>query len=91
MWRGKPLLCNDREISKYTTAVYRQRLIKHLPAVTDTHITIEVLLETVFAILSVVRDYKEDKWGKQVSSVRESEASKVHLEGSRRPESTDED
>jgi hypothetical protein len=41
-------------------------LVKHVPAATDTHATIEVLLETVFSIRSVKRDYKEDKWGNRV-------------------------
>jgi hypothetical protein len=36
------------------------------------HVTIEELLETVFASRSVQRGYKEDKWGNRVSSVRES-------------------
>jgi hypothetical protein len=34
--------------------------------------TIEVLLETRFSNRSVPRSYKEDNWGDQVSSVRES-------------------
>jgi hypothetical protein len=33
-------LCNDREISKYTKAVSRQRLGKHIPAAIDTNTTI---------------------------------------------------
>jgi hypothetical protein len=37
--RAEPLLCNDREISKYTKAVSAQRLSKHIPAVTDTKAT----------------------------------------------------
>jgi hypothetical protein len=49
----QPLLANGSE----TTFVSRQRLRKYIPAVTDTHATIEVLLETV------QRSYKEDKWG----------------------------
>jgi hypothetical protein len=32
------------------TAVSRQRLTKHVPAVTDTHATIEILLETMFLL-----------------------------------------
>jgi hypothetical protein len=39
LWRVEPLLCNDREISKYTKAVCRQRFGKHVPAVTDTNAT----------------------------------------------------
>jgi hypothetical protein len=41
-------------------AVCRQRLGKHVPTATDTHGTIEVLLETVFSTRSVQRDYKAD-------------------------------
>jgi hypothetical protein len=43
-----------------TTFVSRQRLGKHVPAATDTHATIEVLLETVFSTRSVRRGYKEE-------------------------------
>jgi hypothetical protein len=69
----EPLLCNGSEISKYTGAVSRQRFHKHVPATTDTHATIEVLLETVSAARSVPRSSKEDNWDNEVSSVRESE------------------
>jgi hypothetical protein len=34
-------------------AVSRQQLGKHVPEVTDTHATVEVLLETVFSTRSV--------------------------------------
>jgi hypothetical protein len=51
--RVEPLLCNDREISKYTRAVSRQRLGKHFHAATDTHVTIKLQLETVFSSRSV--------------------------------------
>jgi hypothetical protein len=40
--------------------VSRQRFGKHVPAVTDTHATIEVLLETVFSTRSMQRGYKEE-------------------------------
>jgi hypothetical protein len=50
LWRVEPLLCNDREISKYTGVV---------PAVTVTH-AIEVLLEMVFSTRSVQRGWNED-------------------------------
>jgi hypothetical protein len=42
-------------------AVSRQRLGKHVPAATDTHARIEVLLETVFSTRCVQRAYKEDR------------------------------
>jgi hypothetical protein len=55
--------------------VSRQRIGKHVPAVTNTNTTIEVLLETVFSIRSVQNGYKEEIWGDAVSfelsSVRE--------------------
>jgi hypothetical protein len=44
----EPLLCNNREISKYTRIVSRQRLVKHVPMATDTHETIQVLIEMEF-------------------------------------------
>jgi hypothetical protein len=59
----EPLLCNDLEISKYTRTVSRQRLGEHVPAATETHVTIEILLETAFSTQSLQRSYKEDNWG----------------------------
>jgi hypothetical protein len=44
----EPILRNDTEISKYTRAVSRQRLGKHVPAAKNMHPKIEVILETVF-------------------------------------------
>jgi hypothetical protein len=41
-------------------AVSRQRFSKQVSAVTNTHATIEVLLETVISTRSVQRGYKED-------------------------------
>jgi hypothetical protein len=56
--------------------VYRQRIGKHVPAATNTHATIELLLETVFSTRSMQMAYNEDRWGDTVSlelsSVRES-------------------
>jgi hypothetical protein len=43
--------------------VSRQQIGKHVPAATDTHTTIELLLETVFSVRSVQSGYKEDNWG----------------------------
>jgi hypothetical protein len=40
----QPLLANGSE----TTFVSMQQLGKHVPAATDTHTTIKILLETVF-------------------------------------------
>jgi hypothetical protein len=64
----EPLLANGTE----TTFVSRQQLDKHVPAATDTHVSVKVLLERVFYTLSVQRCYEEDKWSNQVSSVWES-------------------
>jgi hypothetical protein len=62
----QPLLANGSE----TTFVPKQRFGKHVPATTDKHATIEVLLETV-STQSVKTGYKEENLGKRVSSVRE--------------------
>jgi hypothetical protein len=40
--------------------VFRQRIGKHVPAVKNTHLTIELLLETVFTARSVQRGYREE-------------------------------
>jgi hypothetical protein len=61
------LLANSSE----TAVVSRQRLCKHVPAATDTHAAIEILLETVFSTRSVQRGYEEDNWGNRASSIRE--------------------
>jgi hypothetical protein len=60
------LLVNGSE-----TFVSRQRLSKHVPTATDTHATIEVLLEMVFSTRFVQWCFKEDSWGNRVSSVQE--------------------
>jgi hypothetical protein len=49
-------------------AVCRLRLGKHVPAATDAHARIEVLLETVIPTRWVQRAYKEDSWSKNSSS-----------------------
>jgi hypothetical protein len=56
----------------FTRAVSGQRLGKHVSAGTNRRATIDVLLETGISVQSVARSYKEDNWGGQVSSVRES-------------------
>jgi hypothetical protein len=64
-----PLLCRPSCTLTHThhaiaivacRTVSRQWLAKQVPAATDTHSTIEVLLETVFSSQSVQRRYKED-------------------------------
>jgi hypothetical protein len=46
-----------------STFVSTQRLGKHVDTATDTHITIEVLLETAFSTLSVQRGYEDfENW-----------------------------
>jgi hypothetical protein len=47
--------------------ISRQRMGKHFPAATNTHTTIELLLETEFSTRSVQSGYKEDNWGDRVS------------------------
>jgi hypothetical protein len=47
------------------TAVSRQRPGKYAPAATDTHATLELLLETAFSIRSVERGYNGDKRSKK--------------------------
>jgi hypothetical protein len=42
-----------------------------VPAATDAHATIEILLETVFSSQSVQRGYKQDNWKKNSSAGRE--------------------
>jgi hypothetical protein len=78
--KKQPLLANVSE----TTSVSRKRLGKHVPAETDTHATIVVLLKKVFYIRSVQRGYKENNWGNRVSNGVCEE--KRQLEGSRRSE-----
>jgi hypothetical protein len=73
----QPLLANGSE----TTFVSRQRLGKHISAETDSHATIEVLLETVSSTRSVQRGYKEDSWGNEVSSVLGSVRKRDSLKG----------
>jgi hypothetical protein len=62
----QPLLANGSE----TTFISRQRIDKHVPAATDTHAKIEVLLETVFSTRSMQRSYKEDNWGNRLGSLK---------------------
>jgi hypothetical protein len=62
----QPLLVNGSE----TTFVSRQRLGKHIPAPTDKHATIDVMLVTVFSTRSVQRGWKKDSWGNRINSVR---------------------
>jgi hypothetical protein len=78
----QPLLANGSE----TTFISRQRLGKHVTAATDTHATIEVLLETVFYTHSVQRGYQEDNCGNRVSCARESVKKRDSWKWSRRSE-----
>jgi hypothetical protein len=64
----EPLLCNDREVRKYTRAVSRQRFGKQVPAAKNRRTAIEVLLETVFSIRSVPKVYQWDKFGEAGSN-----------------------
>jgi hypothetical protein len=60
----QPLLANGSE----TTFVSWQRLGIQVPAATDTHATIDVLLKTVFSTRSVERSYTEEA-GSNTSTV----------------------
>jgi hypothetical protein len=55
-------LLKDRIVKPAETAVARQWLSRrHVMAATDTHVTIEELLEAVFSVRSVPRLYNEDQ------------------------------
>jgi hypothetical protein len=43
--------------------VSKKRIGKHIPAATNMHATIELLLETLFSTQSVQRSHKEDNRG----------------------------
>jgi sarcosine oxidase delta subunit len=47
-------------------AVSRQRIGKHVSAVTNMSTIIDILLETVFYTRSVQSGYKEDNWEERV-------------------------
>jgi hypothetical protein len=49
-------------------AISRQRIGKHIPAATNMHATMKLLLDTVFSTRSVQGSYKEDKWGDRVEA-----------------------
>jgi hypothetical protein len=78
----------QRTRDKHIRAISKQCLGKHVPATTNRRATIEILLEKVYHTRSVPKAYKEDNWGNQYSSVRESEPRIVQLEGGRRSERT---
>jgi hypothetical protein len=65
----RPLLCNDCEMGGYTRAACRQRLGKHFQAETNTHATIEVLLETGAFCWSLPRGYRQDEVQSLVSEI----------------------
>jgi hypothetical protein len=62
-------------------AAVREWLGKHVPVAVDTH------MRMVLSVWAVPRSYKEDSWGNQVRSVRES-VKKDQLEGSCHSERT---
>jgi hypothetical protein len=47
-------------------SVSSQRVSKHIPAATNKHTTLELLLETLLSIRSLQSGNKEDKWGDPV-------------------------
>jgi hypothetical protein len=67
LWRIDPFLYSDRETTKQhatdfnkqeQTAAARERFSKHVPAATDTHATMKLLLETGFCTVIRARGYK---------------------------------
>jgi hypothetical protein len=80
----QPLIANGSE----ATPVSRQLLGEYVPAETDKHATIEVLLETVFFTLSIKRGYVEDNLGQQSQFCTGVCEEKRQLEGSRHSERT---
>jgi hypothetical protein len=59
MWHIDPLICKDLERNNETKAVAMQWRGKHASTI------IELMLETVFSMWSVLRSYLEDNWGDQ--------------------------
>jgi hypothetical protein len=57
VYRVQPLLCNNRINNDFMQPVSRQQIGKHVPAATNTHRRIELLLETVFSTRSVQSGY----------------------------------
>jgi hypothetical protein len=51
---------------KLMQPISRQLIDKHVPMATNTHATIQLLLEAVFSTHSMQRCYKEDNWGDPV-------------------------
>jgi hypothetical protein len=52
LWRVEPFPFNDREMNGYTMAVSEQRLGKHVPAGTDTNVTmVQQQLNGVFYVV----------------------------------------
>jgi hypothetical protein len=72
--RVEPLLRIDRERGEYTRAVSGQRLVKNVPATTETNATIEKLyflggscrdvISKRPGQLRVRNEYQESSWGK---------------------------
>jgi hypothetical protein len=47
--------------------VSRQRIGKRVPAATNTHVILKLLLETVFSTRPIQRGYKEDNFSEPVT------------------------
>jgi hypothetical protein len=67
LYRVQLLLWNRRINNGAMQTVSRQQIVKHVPAATNTHTTIELLLEAMFSTRSAQSGYKEDSWGDPVS------------------------
>jgi hypothetical protein len=51
LWRTDPFLGSNQETNNETIFAARKWLGKHVPAATDMHATIEVVLETQFSMV----------------------------------------
>jgi hypothetical protein len=56
------MISKARIVESEETAVTRQRLGKHIPAATNTHATMEELLDMVFSVQSVLMLYNNDDY-----------------------------
>jgi hypothetical protein len=59
--------CTDVAMQQADKPISRQQIIKHFASATNTHKTMELLLERVFSTWSVQSGYKEGNWGDPVS------------------------
>jgi hypothetical protein len=58
-------------------AIAMHQLSKHAPTTTDTHATVEGLLEVVFSMQSMLRIYNEDQWDQLVCELHDSQSNET--------------